>query len=113
MDYKALWDYADALLQQSYRLERDSSVEKAAVFERYSNAVNSAAGHVQFNTLPNREDAQSYARDLRRLFSPREIEQHIPEHRRAEVYRATSALASAMERAAAGKSPRRFFGLFG
>lgn len=113
MDYKSLWDYADALQREAYRLEEAGDGNQSAVFQRYADTINAAAGKFQHNIRPSRDDAQQYARDLLHLFSPHEIERHLPEHRRSDTYRATSALAAAMERASHGKPMRRFFGLFG
>lgn len=113
MDYKSLWDYADALQREAYRLEEAGDGNQSVVFQRYADTINAAAGNVQHKVQPSRDDAQQYARDLRHLFSPHEIERHLPEYRRSDTYRAISALATAMERAAVGKSMSRFFGLFG
>jgi len=111
MDYKVLWDYSDALRRKQSALLVEGCNDKADIYERYSDVINYAVSHIRSKTLPSQDDAYEYSRILCRLFSPAEIEDVMPEHRRADVYKATSALASAMERAAVGKSPRRFFGL--
>lgn len=111
MDYKVLWDYSDALRRKQSALLREGSNDKADTYERYSDVIDSAVAHMRLKTSPNRDDAYAYSRVLCRLFSPGEIEDVMPEHRHSDVYKATYQLASAMERAAVGKSPRRLFGL--
>lgn len=111
MDYRILQDYADAIRRESLSLLAQERVEKSLDYERYADVIDCAVTHHRQNTIPNVADAKGYASDMRRLFSPYLIDRMMPEHRRQGTYKAASALASAMERAAKGRSPRRFFGL--
>lgn len=110
MDYKILWDYSDALQKKGCDLSSQGDEGRAELYQTYSDIINISVNHMRGRTVPSRDDAYVYSRALCSLFAPSEIEKHMPEYRHGEVYRATSALASAMERAATGKSPRRLFG---
>jgi hypothetical protein len=111
MDYRVLWDYADALHKESFRLSAVGQTEKAMDYERYADALNASAAHHRHKTIPSRDDAASYVAALMRASSPYKIEQLVPEHWQADTSKAVYAIAASMERAARGKPPRRLFGL--
>ncbi|WP_143066697.1 hypothetical protein [Sphingobium sp. YR768] len=117
MDYNALSDYLTSLQNKrsdNITIEYDEIKDlQYNLYDSYVDAIEFPMNHLRYGANITREEAHSYSRILCRLFSPSMIEQHLPAHRRAAAYRATSELAAAMERVAAGKRARKLFGIFG
>lgn len=107
LNFDALGDYEFALRQRRDLCEARNDIIGAALYERYADAIDIPMRHLRYRVKLAPEDAHGYSRDLLRLFSPSEIERHLPPHRQAAAYRATAALADLMERSAAGKAPVR------
>lgn len=116
MNYNALNDYLAALQRtMTDNITHDPDNEKNAIYELYSgyaDAIDFPMRHLRYGTRLTRTQAHDYSRMLCRLFAPAMIEKHLPQHRQAAAYRATSELAHAMERLASGKRARKTLGIF-
>lgn len=117
MDYNALNDYLVVLQDKmSENISNDGNLEKQTkynLYGKYADAIDFPMRHIRYGTKLTREEAHAYSRTLCSLFSPAMIEEHLPSHRQAAAYQATSKLAHAMERLATGKRARKFLGVFG
>lgn len=116
MNYNALNDYLAALQQKmNYNISSGKNPNADAQYELYSgyaDAIDFPMRHLRYGTKVTATEAHDYSRKLCHLFAPSMIEKHIPQHRQTAVYQATSQLAHAMERLAAGKRARKLFGIF-
>jgi hypothetical protein len=116
MDYNALDDYLSALQQKmTDNISNDNNPKTDAqyqLYSGYSDAIDFPMRHLRYETKLTPAEAHDYSRTLCHLFAPSMIERHLPQHRQAAAYQATSQLAHAMERLAAGKRARKLFGIF-
>lgn len=116
MNYNALNGYLDALQQKmNDNISSGNNPNAHVQYELYSghaDAIEFTMRHLRYGTKLTATEAHDYSRTLCHLFAPSMIEKHLPQHRRTAVYQATSQLAHAMERLAAGKRSRKLFGIF-
>lgn len=116
MNYNALDDYLTVLQQKmADNISNDNDPNTDAQYELYSgyaDAIDFPMRHFRYGTKITPAEANAYSRTLCHLFAPAMIESLLPPHRQAAAYQATSQLAHAMERLAAGKRARKLFGIF-